>query len=216
MSNFIINPNKRSGYPIIDDNTFDFGEVQTSPYPKLVMYLDGGTLLDGYPRMYNWNDFSPVQDNDYPCNMFSCVLTKMSGYPSFSFFGEFSPVQDKPYPINMMSCTETLTEGYPRFYTYGEFSSTMTEPHPREVMSCKDGFLEGYPTYRVAKNFRDFGAFTKSDKIIEVEIPRSVMYICDYAFYDTPITSVKINRHCIYYAHSFPPGCHIKPYKDEE
>jgi hypothetical protein len=91
----------------------------------------------------------------------------------------------------------------------------MQEPHQREVMSCKDGFLDGYPTYRVARNFRDFGAFTKSNTM-EVEIPYSVKYISDYAFYDTPITSVKINRHCIYYAHSFPPGCHIKPYKDEE
>lgn len=123
MSNFIINPNKRSGYPIIDDNTFDFGEVQTSPYPKLVMYLDGGTLLDGYPRMYNWNDFSPVQDNDYPCNMFSCVLTKMSGYPSFSSFGDFSPVMSEPHPREMMSCKEEYINGYPTYRVANNFKN---------------------------------------------------------------------------------------------
>ena len=214
MSNFVINPNKRDGYPSIDDNTYDFGPTQTAPYPNQIMYEDG-VVLDGYPRMVNWKDFSPVQDTIYPSNMFECDSDKMSGYPSFSFFGEFSPVQDRPYPVDVMSCTETLTEGYPRFYTYGEFSPTMAEPHPREVMSCKDEFIEGYPTYRVAKNFKNWGAFTKSD-VLEVEIPRSVVYICDYAFYDTPIRSVKINRHCYYNAHSFPPGCHIKPYKDEE
>ena len=180
MSNFVINPNKRDGYPSIDDNVYDFGPSQTSPFPANIMYEDG-VLLDGYPRMINWKDLSPAQN--------------------------------KPYPANIMSCNETLTDGYPSFYTYGEFSPTMGEPHQREVMSCKDGFLDGYPTYRVAKNFRDFGAFTNSS-IEEVEIPRSVMYICDYAFYDTLITSVKINKNCIYYAHSFPLGCNIKLYED--
>ena len=212
-STFIINPNKRNGYPSIKDNEYDFGPVQITPYPSNMMYEDG-ILLNGYPRMINWKDPSPPQDNIYPSNMFNCDSHKMSGYPSYSFAGNFSPSQSRPYPTNVMSCIKTLTEGYPRFYTYGEFSPTMEEPHQREVMSCKDEFLEGYPTYRVARNFRDFGAFTKSDTT-EIEIPYSVKYICDYAFYDTPITSVKINRHCIYFRHSFPPGCHIKPYKDE-
>lgn len=244
MSSFIIiGPSKRDGYPVIDDNTYDFGPAQSAPYPELYMrirndVLDNypsvsdksfspaqskpypnnmlttkGNVMEGYPS-FGETSFSPAQEPPYPNNMMSNKQNVLSGYPSFGDIG-FSPAQSRPYPVDMMSCTEGLINEYPAFYTYGPFSPTMAEPHQREMMSCKEEYIGGYPTYRVAKNFRSFGAFVKS-KTNEIEIPYSVLHICDWAFYDSNITSVKINRHCVYYAHSFPPGCHIKPYADRE
>ena len=216
MSEFIINPNRCSGYPSIDTITSDFTPVQDNTYPKRVFYMSTRVpkLLDGYPVMVNWKDFSPVQDNDYPCNMFEIDNTKMSGYPSFSFFGDFSPVQSRPYPADVMSCTE-LVNGYPSFYTYGDFSPTMAKPHQREVMSCDPDVIGGYPKYMAGKPFETWGA-GKWSGIEEIVIPKSVLWITDYAFWGTNLKRVRMNRHCIYFEHSFPPGCVLIPYKEDE
>ena len=152
MSSFIINPNKRDGYPVIDDNTHDFGPTQTTPYPKREFYT-GSDLLDGYPVMDGWKSFSPVQDNIYPSNMFNIDASKMQGYPSFSFFGDF----------------------------------------------------------------KNFGAFEFAENLTKITIPRSVRYICDYAFWGcNNLKKVRIHPDCVYFSHSFPEECEIQFYEENE
>lgn len=218
MSEFIINPNRCSGYPSIDTIVSDFTPVQDNTYPKRVFYMSTRVpkLLDGYPVMVNWKDFTPAQDNTYPCNMFEIDDNKMSGYPSFSFFGNFSPVQSRPYPVDIMSCTTGLVNGYPSFYTYGEFSPVMTAPHPREIMSCDPDVINGYPKYAAGNPFITWGAGKWSENMEEISIPKSVLWITDYAFWGTKLKRVRMNRHCIYFEHSFPPGCVLIPYKENE
>lgn len=130
MSSFVINPNKRDGYPSIDDNQFDFGPTQTSPYPLLFLYKDS-TKLEGYPIMSSWKDPVPVQSAPYPAVMFGVDLTKMEGYPTFDSFGEFSPVQQLPYPRDMMGCMgPEQFDGYPtyrvkEFKMFGAFENAL-------------------------------------------------------------------------------------------
>lgn len=146
MSSFVINPNKRNSYPSIDDNTYDFGPTQQTPYPSNMMYIDG-ILLEGYPRMVNWKTPSPVQDNDYPSNMFGCVSDKMSGYPSFSSFGNFSPVQSEPYPSNMMSCKEGYINGYPTYRVaknFKDFGAFQYSPITKVVIPPTVKYISDY------------------------------------------------------------------------
>ena len=184
MSSFIINPNKRDGYPVIDDNTHDFGPTQTTPYPKREFYT-GSNLLDGYPIMDGWKSFSPVQDSIYPSNMFRIDDSKMQGYPSFSFFGDFSPVQDSIYPSNMFRIDASKMQGYPSFSFFGDF--------------------------------KNFGAFEFAENLTKITIPRSVRYICDYAFWGcNNLKKVRIHPDCVYFSHSFPEECEIQFYEENE
>lgn len=56
-----------------------------------------------------------------------------------------------------------------------------------------------------------FGTFRNS-KIEEVEIPESVKFISDYAFYGTNLRTVTIARDCVIGLHSFPENCHVNTY----
>lgn len=122
MSSFIINPNKRNGYPTIDDNTYDFGPTQVGVYPKLFYYKDSN-VLSGYPTMINWKNPSPAQSAPYPKDMLFCDPDYMNGYPSFRTLHNFTPVQSIPYPRNMMSCDPDVIEGYPKFQAGYPFES---------------------------------------------------------------------------------------------
>ena len=197
MSEFVINPNKRNGYPTIDDNQYDFGPTQISPYPKYVEYIGPSSILHGYPIFYNWKNFSPVQSSPYPAAMFAIDSTKMRGYPSFASFGNFSPVQSAPYPVSMFNIDNTKMRGYPSYSTFGDFSPVETPPHPRDMMRCKVDFFGGYPTYEV-KQFKQFGAFEDAVELDHIQIPVTVKNIADYAFYNTAITKVTISRDCVY------------------
>ena len=84
-----------------------------------------------------------------------------------------------------------------------------------DPFDCTEAKLTGFPSNdKVGEYILSFGPGSYS-LIEEVEIPKSVLFIADYAFWNSKITHVKINRHCEYYEHSFPPGCHIKPYRDD-
>ena len=210
-TNWVIN-SKCNGYPSINGAVADFTyDMHNMGNP---MYTDS-TKKDGYPVPYTEKPFSVVQVPPFPAAMMSCDPTRLEGYPSFSSALPFRPVQDQPYPAYMMSCTPARQEGYPVFVSHKPFRPVQDRPFPSEMMSCESDMIEGYPTYRRGKDFKTFGAGYLCESIEEIEIPYSVLYISDYAFWGTNIRSVKINRHCVYFPHSFPTGCHIKPYKEE-
>ena len=214
---FIIDANINDGYPSIDSVA---GDKSDSFEIDTVLYLRCDTSAtnpkkEGYPIPYTEKPFSEVQEAPYPAAMLTCDPNRMEGYPAYADSYPFEHVQTLPYPYSMMSCDPNKLEGYPVYVHYMPFQHPQTQPYPYNMMSCASDQIEGYPNYRRSgKSFKDFGAGYKST-LEEIEIPYSVKYISDYAFWGTDIKSVKINRHCIYYAHSFPEGCHIKPYKDE-
>jgi hypothetical protein len=164
-----------------------------------------------------------IQEAPFPAMMPGLDMYKNEGYPSFSTLPSLPRmiIQEAPFPRMMPGLIQnhyeygTINEGYPclGYPFFSDISKKLTQwkPYPKMLPSVEDDIAEGYPSLRLEGPY--WGAFSYSSTN-EVEIPKSVMYICDYAFWNTEIKSVKINRHCIYFRHSFPPGCHIKPYND--
>ena len=109
---------------------------------------------------------------------------------------------------------EDVCDNYPTFSTLPDLKTLKAQvpPFPKMMPKILEDVCDNYPNTRGEEV--EFGAGSNS-LIEEVEIPYSVTYISDYAFYNSNIKSIKINRHCMYFAHSFPPGCHIKPYNDK-
>lgn len=60
------------------------------------------------------------------------------------------------------------------------------------------------------------GAFTGCTSLAYISIPESVQYIGDLAFRGTALTRVRISRTCEFSETSFPEGCVISYYGDEE
>lgn len=158
-------------------------------------------ILNGYPSYSELGNFSDNQiKSDY---MFDGM--ELEGYPSM--FGSFTNWNTNSNYIFKTTDIKYL-EGYP--YLKGQF---IIPNHWLCVylFSPDKDYVEGYPTLG-PKKFEQFGV-GKDSEIEEVEIPNSITYIADWAFYNSGIKKVRINRHCIYFEHSFPPGCIIKPYK---
>ena len=59
------------------------------------------------------------------------------------------------------------------------------------------------------------GAFYGCSQLATAHIPKSVKRIGEYAFAGTALTKVKIASDCTYYPTSFPDGCEIEFYPDE-
>lgn len=92
-----------------------------------------------------------------------------------------------PYPI----MGTLMQDPYPPFWWYVEDSK------------LKNRFL-GDRIYH--------GAFCNCTELKTAEIPASVKYIGDYAFYNTALTAVTIASDCEYSNTSFPPRCTINFY----
>ena len=171
-------------------------------YPYEVKYFMDDPLDFNAGKLYNYPSiyFIPepaVQTYDFPerayyfmNDPFDNNPPKLSGYPSIDFISD-PIIQTYDFP-------ETV-----RYF--------MNDP-----VDCTETKLTGFPSNDIVGEYiLSFGPASYS--LIEtVEIPKSVVFIADYAFWDSKITHVKINRHCEYYEHSFPPGCHIKLYRDDE
>lgn len=196
---FIIDPDKLEGYPSYAELE-DFTEYNpTSNYTFIIDQY----ILDGYPSILG-NFTSKSINSIY---MFKTSPYYLEGYPYmkgiFTDTSTTSPYMFKTGSIHYI-------DGYP--YLKGIF---FNKNHWLSIylFTPDQDYLDSYPTLG-AKTFDHFGCGKDSD-INELEIPRSVLYIADWAFYNSNINSVKINRHCTYFKHSFPPGCHIKPYADK-
>ena len=218
---------KNEGYPSFETLMSLPGTlIQKAPFPAMMPGLDNDKN-EGYLSFSTLESLPGqlVQWFPFPRMMPVLDMYKNEGYPSFPLLPSLTRmiVQEAPFPRMMPGLIQnhyeygTINEGYPclGYPFFSDISKKLTQwkPYPKMLPSVEDDIAEGYPSLRLEGPY--WGAFSYSGTN-EVEIPKSVMYICDYAFWNTEIKSVKINKHCIYFRHSFPPGCHIKPYKDDE
>ena len=208
------------GYPTNNNYLVDVADmkVQKQPFPKILPSVIPG-YNENYPVINKVNVTNvKVQTRPFPKILPSVIAGYNEDYPVINEVNVTNmKVQTRPFPRILPSVIPGYNEDYPVINEVDmTYAKVQESPFPKILpdMDHEDK-LEGYPSFEVLGYITDFGAFTRSGTL-EVEIPYSVMYICDYAFYDTPIKSVKINRHCKYFEHSFPPGCHIKPYNDKD
>ena len=154
---------------------------------------------------------SSISVDNYP----SLSTSKNEGYLSLSSKPDLVSlkVQEAPFPFMFTILDISKNEGYPSFETLISLPDSLIQkaPFPKMLPSIEDNIAERYPSLRLEGQY--WGAFSYSS-VTEVKIPRSVMYICDYAFWNSEIKSVKINRHCIYFRHSFPEECQIEFYEE--
>lgn len=86
-----------------------------------------------------------------------------------------------------------------------------TPPYPYQLWQhFDDGLLTGFCLVNPL-----VGAYAHSS-IRKIEIPTSVKSIGPYAFRESSISAVTIASDCTYYDTSFPPGCRIYTYNEEE
>ena len=111
---------------------------------------------------------------------------------------------------------------YPPFWWYANggklihdglpepISTIMSEPYPPFWWYVKNNRLThtGLPEKILV------GAFLGCTKLQMVEIPRSVKYIGEFAFYNTGLTNVTIANDCQYFPTSFPPNCVVNFYSE--
>lgn len=167
-------------------------------------------VLDGYPSFAELGNFKDnTMDSKYN---FTSHVQDLNGYPSL----RLGPIVDSNFNSHYVFATGTdYLNGYPSLQQ--EYVNIIDDflIYSKYVFSHQpdNTYIDGYPTLG-QQDFEHFGV-AKDCTLEEVVIPKSVIFIADWAFYNSNITSVKINRHCVYYPHSFPPGCHIKPYNDE-
>jgi hypothetical protein len=186
VGNQISHPNQ--GYPCTyNDPPSLLRPIQSAPFPKLMVIAGSDTedINQGYP----------------------CTYTKVN---------IIRGVQDYPFPKLMIIAgekTDGINQGYPCCFTkINVIRGVQDRPFPKLMPSFEEGENDGFLTFR--KDFKGFGAGSNIETLEEIEIPRSVKYICDYAFYNTGIKRVRIARDCFYFRHSFPRGTQIAFYKD--
>lgn len=137
-------------------------------------------------------------------------IDKNEGYPSFLSLPDLASllVQQPPYP-KMAPVSDVLyNEGYPSFNYLPDLSDLPVQqpPYPKMVSRIIDLDNEGYPALSTGQSF---GAYAYTSNLVSIQIPVSVKYISNYAFYDSAISSVKLSRDCIFYEKSFPNNCEI-------
>jgi len=184
---------------------------------------------EGYPSFKSLPDVSIllVQVSPFPTMLHEVDANKNEGYPSIPLLPSVSvlPIQVSPFPrimpqVKLIDFIQSgnivyKNEGYPAFEYLPSATNLYIQkaPFPKIMASLDEEYNEGYLTFR---QHCGFGAGYFAEELEEIEIPYSVTYIADYAFWGTKLKHVKINRHCVYFPHTFPNGCHIKPYKDDE
>lgn len=171
-------------------------------------------VLDGYPSIPELGNFNDnTMDSKY---QFSSHVDDLYGYPSLKLGGFHDNTVLSRYTFKL---GRDYLQGYPYLQQENIDLSKNFKVYSKYIFLGQDQdddplYIDGYPTLG-RQDFNMFGC-GKDSTLNEIEIPRSVFFIADWAFYNSGVRSVKINRHCIYFAHSFPPGCHIKPYKELE
>lgn len=170
--------------------------------------------FDGYPGFQSMNGFSSPQEGLYYEGIdFICVSTKFDGYPSFrNDDRQFSPPQEGTAYRALFGCDPARMDGYPSFSNTAKFSPAQDGTYYKALMSCYEDYFDGYPSFKNGR-FETFAAFKNIPTLKIVIIPKTVKYIADWAFYNTSITEVKINKDCEYFEHSFPEGCKITYYE---
>lgn len=190
-------------------------QVDYEQRPGFYTNPDGTLKNNGYPSYDSMPDTVHISTDSHANMLPVLVSNKNDSYPSHTSLPNLVtlPVQTPPFP-RMLPKIDLYNDGQPSFSYLADLVTLAVQvpPFPRMLPGIISNICEGYPSTRGEEP--EFGAGSNS-QIEEIEIPYSVTYIADYAFWNSDITSVKINRHCVYFPHSFPPGCHIKPYNDK-
>ena len=120
--------------------------------------------------------------------------------------------------------TSLMSEPYPPFWWYisngklkhdglpEPLTSFMDEPYPPFWWYISNGKLthNGLPA-PLAR-----GSFANCVNFDTAHIPESVKSIGEYSFRNTALTSVTIASDCVYSSTSFPDGCEIHTYGEDE
>lgn len=188
--------------------------VQRSPYPKLFPEAIAGYNQD-YPAVMRKNVPSMVQTAPFPKILPTVVPGYNQDYPVIKDTDITTVlVQRKPYPYIIPCVEANWNEDYP-VVNYVNVLDVLVQarPHPKILPSMDEpDVIEGYPGK--GEKLTYWGAGSNIPTLEELEIPRTVKFICDYAFYNTGITRVRLAKDCEYFRHSFPPGTKIAFYKD--
>jgi len=167
--------------------------VQVGPFPRLLLIGGADTVTPEFPHGIN---------QGYPC-----VYSKINIVRG---------VQDYPFPKLMLIAgekTDGINQGYPCcFSKINVIRGVQTTPFPKLMPSLEEE-SDWYPCFR--HNVHGFGAGSNTKELEEVEFPKSIKWIADYAFYNSKIKKVKIPAKCIYFRHSFPRGTKIAFYPEE-
>ena len=190
----VFRSNRSEGYPSEPWN-FDISVLpsQSSPFPTIIAGYEIGNA--------NYNQGYPIPD--VSMGDVSVMKVQTRPYPRLQMS---AGADDIPYEIN---------ESYPCKLDVGDIShkNIQEKPFPNLLSSIEPDVNEGYPAFR--KVAPSFGACSNIPTLEEIEIPKSVKWIDDYAFYNTKISKVKIAADCMYFRHSFPRGTRIAFYKDD-
>lgn len=110
-------------------------------------------------------------------------------YPAFYWYVSNNTLRHRDLPSPLTG--NYISQPYPAFYWYID---------------------RGKITNRGLHELTPFGTCYNATKLTEIEIPQSVKFISDYAFYHTLIKIVTIATDCEYCEHSFPEGTVIMRY----
>lgn len=123
-------------------------------------------------------------------------------------------------PSDVTSCTATCSipwtmgdDGIPTNDRFIEsVDKAIAQPYPKGMWRVTD---TGVLTQELLTEKIDFGAFTNARNLRQVSIPKSCKKIGRYAFKNTQLSSVTIASDCSYSQTSFPEGCEISFYPEE-
>ena len=202
---------------------------QGYPSPFLIHTESIVFAVDNPAFMFNW---TPMINEGYPSKDDSVDKILVQAYPYPNILGEVDGIQNEGYPIIAdTDAPSILVQSHPfpnilpaLIPGINENYATLRDTDTPSVLVCKrphpnvlfwldyTDVLDGYPNH--GQEYMGFGACSNIPTLEEVEIPESVKFIDDYAFYNSGIKKVKIASDCIYFRHSFPRGTRIAFYKD--
>lgn len=181
-------------YPCIYSEPNIMRPIMTEPFPKMLIIAGPNTATPQHPEGIN---------QGYPC--------------TFSKTNIIRGVQTYKFPKLMIvldPIIENVNQGYPcTFSETNILRGVQSRPFPKLMPSFEEE-TDNYLCFR--HNVKGFGAGSNIPTLEEIEIPRSVRYIADYAFYNTNIKKVKMHPECLYFRHSFPRGTMIAFYPPDE
>ena len=206
--NYVLNSSLNQGYP--------------TPYKDLVLRNLKDTLIITYPLAKIMRDFTftnglnqgylhrlyvePLMYIDPVTGRETSRHIQKAPFPKLMFMSGAYSSTDK--------YSDGCNQGYPcTFYRTDIRRGVQDRPFPRLMPSFEED-NDWYLSFR--KNCIGFGAASNIQTLEEIEIPRSVRYIADYAFYNTNVKKVKMHPECLYFRHSFPRGTMIAFYPPDE
>ena len=207
----ILNPNYNQGYP--SPFLIHADQIVFTVYNTCFMYNYTSDINEGYPSRSDSVDLMLTQAIPFPEALGSIDGVQNEGYPIIANTDAPSIlVQSHPFPNVLPAMIPGLNQNYATLRDTDTPSVLVCKrPHPNVLFWLDDtDILDGYPNH--GQEYIGFGAGSNIPTLEEIEIPESVKFIDDYAFYNSGIKKVKIAADCMYFRHSFPRGTQIAFY----